>query len=243
MIPRGELRIGPPAGFRRPWHCPSPHEGGVSLRKAWCCSLLTCVVLLVGGAACGGPSDSRGEGAPADNGPRAIVPPPISCAFELRNVRYCGGSTVVRDWAKACQGGQCPVSLDSHHLSFPDPAGTGLCSEGDEYRHVLDFAGSCSDWEKQGEPVKRAAPLACGHSLYYNLSSTDCQNCISQYCSNEKQACHGGTRCYALVGCLIACTNDSTETYNTCLQTYSDAVSAANAFGTCLSNSCSDVCD
>jgi hypothetical protein len=174
-----------------------------------------------------------------------------SCVYEYRNVRYCGPPQITKDWSKACDPLHCPYSIN-RNITYPDIINGGTCSEAEEDRNVVDFAGSCDTWTKQGEPLDRPAPIYCGHSLFYNeFSLSDCEGCLKRFCPHDYRACYPmivnnssvATRCDGLIRCLRDCTPGNTAMADACTNKYADVVDAANAFGTCLSNNCSNECN
>ncbi len=136
---------------------------------------------------------------------------------------------------------------------------TGTCSTTSEYRDVFDFQGSCSDWMQTGAPLTGPTPIYCGHSLIYNeftSGSQSCDACAAANCSNEYAACCPSSSyaacspqstvpndCDDLVRCLRACTAGDDAAASACTGLYPDGVAPANAFATCIAQSCRDSCD
>ena len=226
--------------------------------------LPTLRVIMVLGCLAGLLACSSDAGGTSGGPPDSAVAATHSCAFQTRQVQYCGGTTPLGDWTAYCQDGPCPTTLADHYLEYPDPSGssaTGTCSTVSQYRDVFDFSGSCHDWMLAGDPLSGPMPIYCGHSLIYNefasgIGSQDCATCAAAQCSSEYVACCPSQQyatcstqstfpndCDDFIRCLRDCTAGDDMAASACLQLHPGAVNAANAFATCVAQSCRDLCD
>jgi hypothetical protein len=203
---------------------------------------LVIAVLGLGIVACGpGTSDSSG-------GAGGVY----SCAYETRQVVYCGGTMPQGDWAAYCHDGACPSMLDEHASQYPNASG-GECGERSEYRNVVDFQGTCADWTIAGQPLVPPMQTYCGHSLLYNEfdvgtgieSTLACANCLQASCASEYMACdpRGDDPCDKLIRCLRKCSAGDQAADDACTQQYGAGVTAANALQACAVTSCPGICN